>query len=97
MIFRSVLSLWVPVLHSYKVYFWCLVLFCDEGLNRDGFDKDGYNVDGYNRYGYNKEGYNPWGFNRTGYDKAGKKDTQGIYDQNGFDDQCLDIQGMLVV
>ena len=71
--------------------------FCYEGLNRDGFDKDGYDVDGYNRHGYNKEGYNQWGFNRTGYDRAGKRDTQGIYDQNGFDDQCLDIQGMLVV
>lgn len=68
-----------------------------KGLNRDGFDKDGYDVDGYNRYGYDKDGYNRWGFNRTGYDRGGKQDTHRIYDQNGFDDQCLDIQGEVPV
>lgn len=68
-----------------------------KGLNRDGFDKDGYDVDGYNRYGYDKDGYNRWGFNRTEYDRGGKQDTHRIYDQNGFDDQCLDIQGEVPV
>lgn len=67
------------------------------GLNRDGFDKDGYDVDGYSRYGYNKEGYNRWGFNRTGYDRGGNRDIQGIYDQSGFDDQCLNIQGKMKI
>lgn len=67
------------------------------GLNRDGFDRDGYDVDGYNRYGYDKDGYNRWGFNRTGYDRGGKQDTHRIYDLNGFDDQCLDIQGEVPV
>lgn len=67
------------------------------GLNRDGFDRDGYDVDGYNRYGYDKDGYNRWGFNRTGYDRGGKQDTHRIYDLNGFDNQCLDIQGEVPV
>jgi hypothetical protein len=72
-------------------------IFFLAGLNRDGYDKDGYDLDGYNRYGYNKEGYNRWGFNRTGYDRGGNTDNQGIYDQNGFDDQCLDIQGKIKI